>query len=162
MNYVSLELAYPNAFMTSSAAFDLNSPEYQMGSASNRTEYQYPQQDQIQDDIRKKQIAQQQMQMTYSHCNDITQHMKTCPHCRMRLKKIIQDEMNYNSNPSINNQNKPSETNSMNQMNQMNLLQSVPKYIYNHTVLSIIFVLIFIFLLSIVVGCCFRIEIKKR
>lgn len=83
MNYVSLDKAYPNTFM--STAFQ---PEYSMKNNAMQPSYE--------DLINEKINVNNDF-----YCDSIANHIKTCPHCKERLKKIITEQIKDQSTPAM-------------------------------------------------------------
>lgn len=84
MNYVPLEKAYPNTFI--STAFE---PEYNI--KNNATEPSY------EDIINQKINVNNEF-----YCDEMANHIKSCPYCKEKLKKIITEQIKDNSYESNN------------------------------------------------------------
>ena len=83
MNYVSLDKAYPNTFI--STAFQ---PEYTMKNNAMQPSYE--------------DIINQKINVNNDfYCDEIANHIKSCPHCKERLKRIITEQIKDHATPNM-------------------------------------------------------------
>ena len=76
MNYVSLDNAYTNTFMTNAFA-----PEYTMDNNQYQPSYE---------DIIDQNIHHNNTQM---YCDEMASHIKHCPHCKSKLAELIDEQI---------------------------------------------------------------------
>ena len=140
MNYVSLENAYPDAFLTPASVFD---PEYHLA-AEPKISYE---------DLTKVSGA---ITSSCGDCDEMSRHMKNCLSCKAKLKKIIHDEIKAQPKPAA--------------VVAAPKMLKAPNYqrrrmrrpIYHACLLSLIFFLLFLFLFSVIISTYYKISITKR